>query len=73
MSEPLSIEVILELGEDIKKEEISTYTVNWLCCYDDGITTLKQLRDMEDTYVIEELYHTAESVKRAIKAIDIIF
>tara|TARA_R110000823_G_scaffold81932_1_gene186070 strand:- start:328 stop:549 length:222 start_codon:yes stop_codon:yes gene_type:complete len=73
MSEEVNINVQLEIDEDITKQEIPTFTVDWLCNYDAGFITLKYLREMEEAYVIEELYHLAESARRAIKAVDIIF
>jgi hypothetical protein len=73
MREPLSVKIHLEIEEDIRKDEIPRFTIDWLCSYDDGFITLKYLKEMEEAYVIEELYHFAESAKRAIKAVDVIF
>lgn len=63
----------LECPTDIDKQFIASFATDWIVNYDDGVITLKGLRDMEQRFVDEDLYHFAESVKRAIKAINIIF
>ena len=73
MSTGIDVRIQLEIDEDIRKDEIPRFTIDWLCSYDSGFITLKYLRDMEKAYAHEELYHFAESVKRAVKAVDIIF
>lgn len=68
-----AVEFIPEITDDCLKSEIPHRTMDFLINYEDGLIDLEQLKDCEHRFVALEFYCLAESVKRALKAIYIIF
>mgnify|MGYP003653583359 CR=1 FL=1 len=71
--EEIDIEFTPEITDDITKDEIYKTTIDFIINYEDGIIDLSGLKEIELAFVEEEFYHYAEAVKRALKAIKLIF
>jgi hypothetical protein len=71
--EEIDIEFTPEITDDITKDEIYKTTIDFIINYEDGIIDLSALKEIELAFVEEEFYYYAEAVKRALKAIKVIF
>jgi len=71
--EEIEIEFTPEIVEDIAKDKISKTTIDFIINYEDDVVNLTEMEKMKELFIQDEFYHYAEAVKRAIKAIKIIF
>ncbi len=62
-----------DILEDITKEEVSKVTIDFIINYEDDIIGLDELKVMKDIFIQDEFYYYAEAVKRALKAVKVIF
>lgn len=71
--ETISLVFNYEPLEDIKQDQIPSSVIDMILNYESQILTLKQIKESKEVYVLEEFYHRAEAVKRALKVISLIF
>ena len=69
----LIIEFTPELMEDIEQSEIEECSVNFVNCYYEELHSLDELNALLSYYLELEYYYMAESLKRALNAVKIIF
>lgn len=73
MSEEIEIQVVLEIDKDIDKSQIAKTCIDIILDYEESYFTKKDLVNFLNDCVINEFYNYAESIKRPLKCIDVIF
>lgn len=71
--EEIEIFFELDITEDIVSSEIPTRAIDFVVNYEQGLVDLNNLKQFKHTFVSEEFYNLAESVKRALEAIKVLF